>query len=146
MICDNQVIDLAHGIRRYCEDDIIILESTQGDMSRQAVDTWLTATTQIFREAEASGVILGLFDTSHPNISITPYARARLTDYNKNYDGGGKIYATLLLSATMLYQFTSIFIRGKAGKRQNITYRAFTDRDKALAWLREQINTSSMNA
>ncbi|MEL7435512.1 MAG: hypothetical protein AAFN11_16305, partial [Chloroflexota bacterium] len=127
-----------YGISRafFDEGDIAVIK-TEGDMSRDAINTWASLLILTMQEWDTSRPLLALHDLSHPNQGITPYTRQRAVDLMNYRPDGLKIYSALLLPNTFMSRILEMFIRTPRLQSANHHLKVFNCIDEALVWLRQ---------
>ena len=127
-----------HGISRaFYDDGDITVVKTEGDMSRDAINTWASLLILTMQEWDISRPLLILHDLSHPSQGITPYTRERALDLMNHRPDGLVIYSALLLPKTFMSRILDMFIRTPVFQTSDHHLRLFNSTEEALTWLRQ---------
>jgi len=130
----------AHGITRtFMDDNQIVAVRTQGDMSRDAINTWASLLILTMQEWKSKRPVGALLDLTHPNQGLTPYARERTLDLMNRIPDGLTIYSAVVLPGTFMYRIIEMFLRTPAFHRRGHEIQVFRSETQALNWLREKL-------
>lgn len=113
---------------------------TLKNMSRDTVDLWVNTLAPIMKDWPREKSFRVLYDATDPRISLTPYLRTRLAEFNK-VSGGMTGRAGLLMAKTFVAQITQLFLRSQY--HPTIQTRIFFDRDEAMSWIAHGLDTTS---
>ena len=131
----------SHGITRsFIDDGRIVLVETEGDMSRNAINTWASLLVLTMQEWPTERPLAILHDLTHPAQGLTPFARERTADVVKARPDGLVVYNAVLLPPTFIKQIIGMFLRIPLLQKDGQYMKVFSDKDKAIAWLREKIS------
>lgn len=126
-----------YGIRReWLDDHQIVMISTQGDMSRDAVDTWAELVIATAKNWTADKPIYIIHNLSARSQGFTPYSRQRAEETYDYIAAGQQAYIALVLPDGVIPRLVSLFLRRRKGSTGNIQERIFTSVEDALAWIR----------
>lgn len=129
-----------YGITRsYIDNGNIIIFRTQGDMSRDAINTWASMLILTMQEWKSERPIAALHDLTHPNQGLTPHARERTIDVMKRRPKGLTIYSAVVLPNTFMHRIIDMFLRTPIFHQAGHEVRIFPSESQALDWLREQL-------
>lgn len=130
----------AHGTTRtYMDDNQIVAIRTQGDMSRDAVNTWASLLILTMQEWKSEHPIGLLLDLTHPNQGLTPYTRERALDLMNRIPDGMTVHCAVILPGTFMYRIIEMFLRTPAFHRSGHKIEVFRSEKQALNWLREEL-------
>jgi len=128
-----------YGITRtYIDEGRIAIIKTEGNMLKNAIDTWASLLILTMQEWDAPQPIAVLHDLSHPAQGLTPYARERAADLMNYRPEGAMIYSAVVLPPTFMNKIIGQFIRLSAFQHPNHQARIFVLQDDAIVWLRQQ--------
>ncbi|MFW5696465.1 MAG: hypothetical protein ACOCXR_01625 [Phototrophicaceae bacterium] len=129
-----------YGISRYwIEDGRICVIETQGDMRREAIDTWANAAVSLLEIWPADRPYALLHKLDSPGQGFTPYSRKRAQDIMAALPGDRVAYTAIVLADTFVNRVIGFFLRSvrHTGKEQK--ERVFVDMDDARHWLLDQL-------
>lgn len=141
-MADERIEQFDYGIQRIWRHDGRLVEiRTEGNMARDAIDTWAEVVMETARGWSAGSPILIFHNLSYKNQGITPYSMKRAEDTYSAVPDDPKIetYVAVLLNETLFTRMVSLFFRRNRGKYKNVHERVFTRHDSALAWLESQL-------
>jgi hypothetical protein len=137
---DSTIETYEYGItRQWLDGGRIAQITTQGDMTRGAVDQWAELVIDTVRTWPDDGPIFLLEDLSHRYQGFTHYARQRAEDTYRSLKEGQRGYLALILRHSIIMQIISLFLRRRPPGPGIIEERIFTSYDEALRWLRERV-------
>jgi hypothetical protein len=130
-----------YGISRlWLDKGQIVLIKTEGNMSRNAINTWASLLILTLQDWEKKAPIAALLDLSHPNQGLTPYTRERTAELLKHIPTNRPSYSAVVLPPTFMYRIIEMFVRTPIFRHPCHEIRVFTDKALGLAWLREKLN------
>ena len=117
----------------YCEQqgEVIVYSFTHSDDA--AVDAWAIALAAYLDSTPADGLFYVLMDVSDKSVSFTPRARQRTVELFTRYRMRHGRFAFLFSSRVAPY-YSRIFFASLGRLTFELNY--FTDKQKALEWLR----------
>jgi hypothetical protein len=126
-------------LERIFDDQIIVI--TIKDSSRETIDSWIDAIIKLVETWPADKPVFAIQDFSQRKTGPTPYSRARAKETTSTI---AKLngYVAMVLPTTFIGQLIRIFYRNASRlnvKRGNMVGKVFTDREKAIGWLKEMI-------
>jgi hypothetical protein len=128
-----------YGIARsFLNDGRIVVVKTEGDMSRNAINTWASLLVLTMQEWKSEHPLAVLHDLRHPNQGFTPFARKRTLDVVKARPKHLTVYSAILLPPTFMKRIIEMFLRTPIFRQEGLYVQVFSDNEDALAWLREQ--------
>jgi len=116
----------------------IVIVSTEGDMSRNAINTWASLLVLTMQEWDSERPLAILHDLTHPNQGLTPFARERTADVVKAQPEGLSVYNAILLPETFIKRIIEMFLRTPLLHLDARYTKIFSDREEALGWLRDK--------
>ena len=129
-----------HGITRtFIDDSALAIIRTQGNMSRDAINTWASLQVLTMQEWQSKRPIAILNNLSHPQQGLSPFARKRTQDVIKAIPDGMIVYSAVVLPKTFMYHIMDMFLRSKIFKKQTLEIQLFQTEQQAIAYLREQL-------
>ncbi len=129
-----------YGITRsMSKDGRVTIIRTEGDMSRDAINTWASLLILTMQEWKSERPLAVLHDLTHPNQGLTPYARERTIDIVKRRPKGLVIYSAVVLPRTFMHRIIDMFLRTPIFHQQGHEVRIFPSENLAMDWLREQL-------
>jgi len=131
----------AFGVRvEWSDDNRLATISTDGDMSREAIDLWAEVTLDIIQQWPQGEMTYLLFNMTGPKQGYTPYAARRTRDLYKSVPNHAEGYVAVVMRDTLILRMMSFLMhyeltmmRGKA-KQQ-----FFISVDDAYRWLHEKM-------
>lgn len=130
-----------YGITRsFIDNGRIVLVKTEGDMSRDAINTWASLLVLTMQEWNSEQPLAILHDLTHPAQGLTPFARERTADVVKARPKHLKVYNAVLLPPTFIKRIIEMFLRTPLLQNDGQYIRVFSDEDEALVWLHENIS------
>jgi hypothetical protein len=140
----NSVETYDYGIcRSWLDEGRIVLIKTEGDMSRNAINTWASLLILTMQEWEKEKPLACLHDLTHPNQGLTPYTRARTADILKAIPNTRPMYSALVLPPTFMNRIIEMFIRTPIFRHPCHEIRVFGNVESGFAWLREKLEAHS---
>ncbi len=132
---------LARGVMREVLDDGGIVVFTLIDLADETVDVWVEACLELMERCRDEGQPLRVLqDLARPGVVQTAYSRARgNTVTNAFPDLKGRIGYVMQPGITS--QRVGRYVQGQEHHYRE--RRIFYDRDEAIAWLREDLETSA---
>jgi hypothetical protein len=137
-----------YGIRlEWSPDKRIAIISTEGDMSREAVDTWAELTIRTIGRFTPGQVGYLLFNMTGPKQGYTPYAAKRTLDVYRAIPTYARGYAAIVMRDTLLIRMMTALLRREIHLlRGGIVQKFFLDTDEAEGWLRERMAAQDNSA
>ena len=130
-----------YGISRsWLDKGQIVVIKTEGDMSRNAINTWASLLILTIQDWDKEKPLAALHDLSHPNQGLTPYARERTAELLKQLPNTRQNYSAVVLPQSFMFRIVEMFIRTPIFRHPCHEIRVFTNRETALAWLREKLS------
>lgn len=130
-----------YGTQRYYLDDRrIVVVVGGGDMRRPSVDVWAELMKESINTFPDPAYTYMMLDITHPNQGFTPYTSAKSNEIVREMHPERHLYLAIVYRDSVINSIIGVFLnRIKLGS-DRFTYRAFSDseREKAIAWLREQ--------
>jgi len=127
---------LAEGVTRYWLDDRrIVAFALKTSASREAIDAWVGGVKETLFNWQQGQPYLTLYDLSHAEIFITPYARQHLYELSRTMPGlSGR--TAIIMRESLGGRIAQGFLRviGTKGARERRLFFNYAD---GLAWLRE---------
>lgn len=134
----NTIEHYAYGItREWNRDHSLVIVTTEGDMSRGAIDTWADLIRETLITWDADKPILILQDLSNRNQGLTQYARQKAEDLYAVIPLDKPTYSALILNEGLVTRLISVFFVMR-WRGNHIHERIFNTRKDGLAWLNEQ--------
>lgn len=125
-----------------CDGRIIVF--TMHDVSREAVDRWITTVVRHLQAWPRDRVQLVLYDVASPGYAPTPYITAQIPAISEASQGLRGRYAILMPPEERSVQMIRFRHRQFSPMGTPIEGRLFTDRDEAISWLREALNSDDI--
>ncbi len=123
---------LSAGVSREWLFDKKVAVYTVLNASRESVDTWAETCKTDINNWPANQPVLLMHDLSAKGIALTPYARERSQAIAATRpESRGRI--AVVLSSSLAASLIQLFLRTE--KRTPRIHRAFSSREKGLAWL-----------
>lgn len=130
----------SHGITsKVIDDGSIVIVRTQGDMSRNAINTWASLLVLTIQDWKSKRPIAIINNLSHARQGLTPFSRERAHDIIKAIPADKTVYGAVVLPKTFMYHIIDMFSRSNIFRKQNLEMRLFNCETQAIAWLREQL-------
>lgn len=130
-----------YGISRaWLDSGRIVLIKTEGNMSRNAINTWATLLILTMQDWDKEQALAVLHDLTHPNQGLTPYTRERTAELLKHIPNTRPMYSAIVLPATFMHRIIDMFVRTPIFRHPCHEIRVFADTESGLAWLREKLN------
>ena len=139
MTSPHNVEQLTPHLTRELVDNGRIVIFTITEMTRTTVDAWIEGCLAYMRDCVTKEYpMLVLQDLSDPNVTQTPYSKERGAEATTAMPelSGRTAFVLPKTAAALRIQF---FIRGQSNHHRQ--REAFFDRDSALAWLREALDS-----
>jgi hypothetical protein len=109
------------------------------DSGRETVDAYIDTNQLILQAWDKNEAVLMLHDIAHPAVNLTPYFRARLEEVPPLIaETGVHGRSAMLIGKGVLQMILVLYNRVFAKKASSFEQRFFTERESALAWLREK--------
>jgi hypothetical protein len=121
----------------------IVLIKTQGDMSRNAINTWASLIILTIQDWDKEKPLAVLHDLTHPNQGLTPYARERTAELLKHIPNTCQTYSAVVLPPTFMNRIIDMFVRTPIFRHPHHEIRVFVDTETGLTWLREKLANQS---
>lgn len=129
-----------YGITRtLIDDNTIVIVRTQGDMSRNAINTWASLIILTMQEWDSERPLAMLHNLSHPQQGYTPFSQKRTQDIVNARPEGLKVYSAVVLPRTFMYHIIEMFSRTPIFKASGQLIKFFNTEAQAIIWLREQL-------
>lgn len=126
--------------REWIEDNRIVVITTQGDMSRAAVDTWADLVIDTASNWEANKPVFLLHDLSSRDQGLTPYSRERADQtYDAVKSGTEGCIAVVVREGVINRLISLLYFRHRKERGMNLQERLFITRPEAESWLREML-------
>lgn len=138
-------VQLEIGIFRESYENEHLTIYTGVEATRATIDAWVADAILQFSLYQPGQTYAVLYDFSHPNAVLTPYARSRALEIARLVPKNTMNYAALVVRGGIIGQAYQLFVRG-AGNAPHLQTRAFFNRDDALKWLRERLNQARTKA
>ena len=136
----SKIESYGYGISRTeLDNGRIVLIKTEGDMSRNAINTWASLLILTMQEWDSSKPLACLHDLTHPNQGLTPYTRERTAHVLESIPKTLTVYNALVLPPTFMYRIMEMFVRTPIFRNPRHEVRVFPTVEDGLAWLREKI-------
>jgi hypothetical protein len=133
-----------YGISRILLDNgRIVLIKTNGDMSRNAINTWASLIILTIQDWDKEKTLAVLHDLTHPSQGLTPYARERTTELLKYIPNTLQTYSAVVLPPTFMNRIINMFIRTPIFRHPCHEIQVFRDTESGLAWLRKKLAEDS---
>lgn len=131
----------SYGIQlEWSDDDRIAIFSTEGDMSREAVDIWAELTIRTIQSYPPGQMGYLLFNMTGPKQGYTPYAAKRTLDVYRAVPPHARGFAAIVMHDTMLIRMMMAMLRREIHLiRGGIAQKFFVSMDEAQQWLRERM-------
>ncbi len=126
-------------IRSEIADGRIIVVRTQGDMSRNAINTWASLLILTMQDWKSEQPLALLHDFRHPRQGLTPYTRERTLDVLQQRPSDLTVYSAVLLPNTFMKRIIDMFLRTPAFHKKGHTVRIFHCENQAIDWLHTQL-------
>jgi hypothetical protein len=122
----------------WSEDDRIAIIATEGDMSREAVDTWARLAIKTIQSYKPGEIGYILFNMTGPGQRFTTYGAQRTLDVYRAIPPHLQGYAAVLLADTTITRMmTALLKRELHLLRGGVVQKFFQSYENAEAWLRE---------
>ena len=129
-----------YGITRTSIDDgAIIIVRTQGDMSRNAINTWASLIILTMQEWKSDRPLALINNLSHPQQGFTPFSQKRTQDIVKARPKGLTVYAAVVIPRTFMYHILEMFSRTPIFKQTGQHVQFFNTEEQAIEWIREEL-------
>ena len=129
-----------YGITRTSIDDgAIIIVRTQGDMSRNAINTWASLIILTMQEWKSDRPLALINNLSHPQQGFTPFSQKRTQDIVDARPKDLKIYSAVVIPRTFMYSILEKFSRTLTFQQQRKNVWFFHTEEEAIEWLREKL-------
>jgi hypothetical protein len=122
-------------------DGSILQVEAQGDMRREAIDSWANSILLALDAWPEDKPIFVLHKLDHPNQGFTPYSRKRAQDLTNAVPKDRPSYAAVVLRNNFVNTVIAFFLRSLRGRGANHEEQVFADYDAALDWLKERQTT-----
>jgi hypothetical protein len=133
-----EVENYSYGITRsFLDGGHIVAIQTEGDMSRNAINTWASLLVLTMQEWKSERPLAVLHDLTHPNQGLTPFARERTMDVLRARPKDMEIYNAILLPPTFIYRIIEMFLRTPIFQQDGLYIEVFSRKEEALEWLQE---------
>lgn len=134
----SNVEEYEYGIVRYwLEDERIVVVKTQGDMSRNAINTWASLLILTMQEWKSERPIAVLNDLSHPSQGLNAHSRERTIDLLNHIPKNQKVYSAVILPNTFMFRIIDMFLRQNVFRRPDYEVQVFNNQEAGVAWLRD---------
>jgi hypothetical protein len=117
-----------------CDGQIAVF--VPSDATRATVDVWVAAVGKRLQEWPAGKPYLALHDFSSPNVSVTPYARKRISELSTVRPEMQR-YVAMLVSQTQLSMMLA-YIVTHIGNLKVRTAQVFFNKEAGVNWLLER--------
>lgn len=138
---EGEVISYTYGITRYClEEGQVLVVASEGDMSREAIDSWAGVVRETMMGYPADRHLFVVLDLSGPRQGLTPHSSYRARELYQLVVSE-RIVGTsvaVILRDSIIAQIISVFARQLASGRRDFHQRIFTNMEAALEWLRSE--------
>lgn len=125
--------------RSMSKDGHITIIRTEGDMSRDAINTWASLLILTMQEWKSDRPLALLHDLTHPNQGLTPYARERTIDLVKRCPKGLIVYSAVVLPRTFMHRIIDMFLRTPIFHQPGHEICIFPAENLAIEWLQEKL-------
>jgi hypothetical protein len=128
-----------YGIKlEWSADGEIGIISTEGDMSREAVDTWADLTIRTITQFPTGKTGYLVLNMTGPKQGYTPYAARRTVDVYRAVPAHTRGYAAIVMRDSLLIRMMRALIRKEMHlMRGGVTQRFFTSLDEAMQWIQQ---------
>ncbi len=137
---DNLIKEAEYAIRWYTLDDVIHVVSSEGNMRREAIDSWADMVREVVDSIDPDKPMFIIVDLSAPSQGFTPYGGS-ITRNLLRYvieQRNAISYIGMVLSDSIINQIISTFFQ-QVLNRSNYPRQTFTNPGEALAWMRQQV-------
>lgn len=121
--------------RQYIEAGKIVVVTSQGDMSREAIDCWTDVILDTMKDWEVGKPLLALIDLSSKRQGYNQHGQRRAEDIRRALRPEIPTYAAIVLSDNVIHRLFSTMFYRLWRQEKTSTLRIFTERDKAMSWL-----------
>ncbi|GAB5426377.1 MAG: hypothetical protein Crog4KO_35240 [Crocinitomicaceae bacterium] len=129
-----------HGITcSFTDNGNVVIVRTQGDMSRNAINTWASLLILTMQEWQSKRPFAIINNLSHPQQGLNPFARQRSQDVIKAIPEDMLVYSAVVLPRTFMYHIMDMFLRSRIFQKENLEIQLFNTEAQAIKWLREQL-------
>jgi hypothetical protein len=129
--------------REWIDDERIVVITTQGDMSRAAIDTWANVVMDTAANWNPDQPFFLLHDLSSKDQGLTPYSRQRAEEtYDALRPGTSGCIAVVIREGFVNRLVSLLYFRRRKARGMNLEERLFTTKADALTWLREMLKIS----
>jgi hypothetical protein len=124
--------------REWIDDGHIAVITTQGDMRRDAVDTWVNICLDTLNNWHTDRPILSIQNLSAKMQGLTPYSSRRSEDILAQIPPHKPCYIALILPNTFISRVIGLFMLARQRFNKDQESRVFTNLGEGLDWLKEK--------
>ena len=129
-----------HGIvRKWLDDDRIVVIASEGNMSRTAIDEWVRVSVETLRGWPKDRPVFGLYDLMRSQEGLTVYSVKRTEDVYRAVRSDQRVYIAIAIGDPHVRWAVNAMLRLRVGRTEQVTERLFDNQDHALQWLQQMI-------
>ena len=108
------------------------------DSTRQGIDDYHAAIETVRQPWNKNCPFFAIYDVSHPDVAVTPYAREKMNSLARNAPSGLYGAYAIIIKSPIVKTLAMLYLRVARRKDSKFTHAFFTNKQAAINWLLEK--------